>query len=217
LGFEGGDDNLYRYVFNNPVNQVDEMGLDIPPASIPTLRIREQDDPKVGVYGAVAWPTYWTITEGVNFDGVVIQTVKLSFDIKRANGGGAFFPSWLGNKVFKYAEAWQIDKGQPLAEPTGTPERKVWKYYRQDIPGLTNAFFEDNAEASNDWYSILRVDRSEKGDVINNIKTEGTFRFEGTATYYCNLTLKKLAGDPLYFKQFSIYSRFPIFISALRR
>gem|GEM_PF-6140282 len=71
IGFDGGDENFYRYVKNNPVLLVDPTGLDFRVCSRPLNMSLPNLDPFKHYY--IRFPDGSTISYGVDSNGNPIQ------------------------------------------------------------------------------------------------------------------------------------------------
>src|SRR5262249_48995196 len=113
LGFDAGDENLYRYVHNAPTIARDSSGLQH------DLSFVTRFGPRTGSAGAVAWGIEWTISADSNAQrgGIVVQhLILLNFAYYFIGDvdvpAGSYTPPALRGKARNYWEAWRVAPGQ---------------------------------------------------------------------------------------------------------
>ena len=108
LGYEGGDINLYTYVFNAPTKFTDPEGLQTIAVGFKTIT-----NPTWGTCGKFTWKVRWYITNKVGktvqplaraTESWIIQNMVNKFDIKNCAG------ATVDNSTVKLYEAWRVGK-----------------------------------------------------------------------------------------------------------
>ncbi len=77
---EEGGINIYVFVNNTPLSDVDALGW------VPTLGFKTILEPRDGKCGDFDWRIAWTITPGTKIGGTIIQTISKQFEIKDCTG-----------------------------------------------------------------------------------------------------------------------------------
>jgi hypothetical protein len=126
LGFDAGDDNVYRYARNSPTTATDPTGLQ------PELTVSEAQAPQLGYWGAFIWPVNWGLKDNAKEGGFVIQRIEVTFDVTNQQGQKVKHPSDDGH--WNYYEAWRIDKGK-----SSTTNKEVSDYVKKVVEGLLAA------------------------------------------------------------------------------
>ncbi len=188
FGFQAGDENLYRYVSNNPTNAVDPNGLEaveLAPgpqvaAASYELSFSEGAQPATGPYGAFVWPVLWHLTPKAGRDGgSVVQWIHIETDITFLEGpfkGRKFANEHLTKAVSDWVETWQVP-------PNGDEVKAImWR----NLSEKTHRAYERSGVkvepdlCGNDWFFLPKARGAEK--------TRGRITIYALAAYYDKLT-----------------------------
>jgi hypothetical protein len=174
-GFNAGDENLTRFVGNNPINLVDPTGTE-------ALLAKNDVSLNMGDCGAFSWLINWVVPRGAN--GVIIQrvTITLVVDGKHVEGSPkTYYEAWevAGGKVKEYELGANFDdalRNRALPNSSGYQEIFAKAWFFDGMNRLPRGFKEKNpavkeAGALPSTRDAPELDYSKAGnEVIRHIK-----------------------------------------------
>jgi len=176
IGLRGQDLNLFRYVGNSPINNVDPEGLlelkilarqltgdeefyEMPPRPIPGINVIGINEPPSGAF---YWPADFVLSEPAPCGGVIAQRVR--FTLKEGSH----------SQLQTFWEFWNVKKD----ERTATPLIPLPILFQRTFFRVFNDFDVFRLGKWNDWYAWLGI-RPPKPRLIR----PGSVEFEGEAWF----------------------------------